>query len=73
MSRAGADGLHRRSAQNADHLGHNDCFSAVFVEVVCDLGACCCRRPSNERVGVPVDLVDPLDLIDPTENADAPP
>ena len=28
------------------------------AEVVCGLGACCCGRPSSDRVGVPVDPVE---------------
>ena len=42
-------------SQSADHLGHNGCFVVVFVEVVCVLGACCCRRPTSDRVGAPVE------------------
>ena len=53
---AGEDGPRRQSAQSADHLGHNGCFSAVFVEVVCALGAAvhagCGRGPLNYCVGV---------------------
>ena len=53
---AGEDGPRRQSAQSADHLGHNGCFSAVFVEVVCTLSAAvhagCGRCPLNYCVGV---------------------
>lgn len=53
---AGEDGPHRQSAQSADHLGHNGCFLAVFVEVVCTLSAAvhagCGRCPLNYCVGV---------------------
>ena len=56
MLRVGEDGPRRQSAQSADHLGHNGCFLAVFVEVVCTLSAAvhagCGRCPLNYSIGV---------------------
>ena len=51
VHRVDEDGTRRQSAQSADHLGHNGCFLAVFVEVVCTLSAAvqagCGRCPLN--------------------------